>query len=115
MRGALWMVPFRVLARRWELLDANDPKEPSLEELGIARRVGRLVQGVARRMPFTCNCLPQAIVGKRLLARYGISSELKLGVNDVRAEDFTAHAWLVCGSVYVTGYLSGEGEYKVLD
>ncbi|MFO1270418.1 MAG: lasso peptide biosynthesis B2 protein [Rubrivivax sp.] len=70
-----------------------------------ARQVGRAVQRVARRLPFTAACLPQALAARWLLGLYRVPCTLSLGLARTPA-GLVAHAWVSAGRVRVTG---GEG------
>lgn len=51
---------------------------------------------VSKRTPFTSNCLVRAFAARKLLADYGYSSELRIGVakNESGKQGIHAHAWL---------------------
>ena len=75
---------------------------PSTASLQTARRVGRMVAAVARRLPGRPQCLAQALAARHMLKRRGIAAELNLGVSNERAA-INAHAWLAVGKLIVTG------------
>jgi hypothetical protein len=68
----------------------------------LARDIRRIVNLVSFALPRRSKCLTCGIAAKRVLARRGYSSELSFGVNPA-ATPMVAHAWLVAGSVIVTG------------
>lgn len=75
-----------------------------------AAEIGRLVEGVARNLPFRALCLEQAIAMRRLLRRRGIPAVVYLGIARDRADPGlsaatgrTAHAWVSVGSQVVSG------------
>lgn len=75
-----------------------------------AERIGRLVRSTSARVPWRSDCLPQAMTAKLLLRRRGIDSTLYVGAAFLDTKpgqpvprELRAHAWLRCGSVYVTG------------
>lgn len=87
--------------------------EDSLER---ARAVGKVVEAVARHLPFQTRCLQQALAVQRMLRRRRLPGTLCLGVS-TRREDrvapkrgLAAHAWvcvgerIVCGGVQVDRY-----------
>lgn len=70
------------------------------------RRVRWAIGAVSRRAPWRCKCLEQAIAAKMMLRARGMESTLYLGVARDGAREghpVEAHAWLRCGSYYVTG------------
>ena len=69
-------------------------------------QVQKVVRAVARRMPWTCNCMVRALTMKHMLARRGFPSTLYMGVAPTENGSMEAHAWLRCG----TKYISGESE-----
>lgn len=66
------------------------------------------VQTSAAYLPWRTDCTVQAIAAKRLLAKQAITSDFYVGVKNDEANPFSAHAWLMCGSTYVTGYAATE-------
>ena len=68
-------------------------------------RVQWAVRAARRRIPWPVSCLAAAVAANRLLARRGVSSEIRFGVRAANATT-DAHAWLVAGGRVVTG--SGE-------
>lgn len=56
-------------------------------------RVAWALRAASRRMP-RVTCLETALALQRLLARYGHSSSLRIGVAKT-GPDFSAHAWLI--------------------
>ncbi len=69
----------------------------------LLQRVGRTVRRVERRVPWQSKCLIQAMSAKTMLARRGISGTIYLGLLRVDDEEFKSHAWLRCGTRFVTG------------
>jgi len=59
----------------------------------LARRIARVVGIAARRTPWPTTCLRQALLLHHLLARRGITSDLRIGVRS-GADGFAAHAWV---------------------
>ena len=79
------------------------------EKMEQARRVAWAIRRASPITPWTSDCLPQAITAKYLLRWRGIDSTLYLGATLDDARSLKAHAWLRCGSGYVTG---GPGHRK---
>jgi hypothetical protein len=68
----------------------------------LARDIRRIISMASFMLAERSKCLICGIAAKRALARRGYSSELSFGVNPT-ATPMVAHAWLVAGSVVVTG------------
>ena len=66
------------------------PEELQLE---VARSVARMVSVAAHHGLYRTNCLKKSLAAWWLLARRGIESELKIGVNKDEGK-FNAHAWV---------------------
>jgi hypothetical protein len=62
--------------------------------------IGELVNLAARRSPFPATCLTRSLLLGWMLARRGISSELRIGVQ-LHQGVFAAHAWVECQGVPV--------------
>lgn len=104
-RWQLTRLPLRLLAPKLGALGMESPREGDAWQVPLIREVRWAVQGVARRLPGICTCLVMAMAARHMLARRGLSCTLYLGVSRA-AGGVTAHAWLRCGSLFVTG---GEG------
>ena len=107
---ARWQVG-RIAPARWlqHIRSAPEPQRAggANAEHDI-RLVRRAVARAARNLPLELLCLPQALAAKRMLARRGIVSDLRIGVE--RPDEASAgdgprafHAWLVAGDRFVTG------------
>lgn len=64
--------------------------------------VSRTIARSRKIIPWKNQCLTEAITAKLLLRRRGVNSTLYLGVNRDNNK-MTAHAWLCCGNLFVTG------------
>jgi hypothetical protein len=103
-RLAILLMRFSALSRRLgehmheATLDDDERRGP------VLRRIGWAIGAVSRRAPWRCKCLEQAVAAKMMLRTRGIASTLYLGVaRDPAGTSVQAHAWLRCGSYYVTG------------
>ncbi len=70
-----------------------------------AKAVAWSIARAEAALPFTVNCLPQALIGRRMLRNRGIASVMFFGVErdkDVARAD--THAWLMAGDVPITGH-----------
>jgi len=111
--AALRTLPFRRIASHLGAPMGDTPNTIAPAHADIARRVSWAVRRASALTPWPSVCLPQAITAKVLLRRHGVASTMYLGAAFDERQAFMAHAWLRCGSLYVTG---GEGRehYGVL-
>jgi hypothetical protein len=104
-RLAILALPFKWLAitlgRRMKETDATIA--PS--DIPYARMVGQAVRSAANNTPWESLCLVQAVAAKWMLKQYHIAGTLYLGVTKdaTRTKELTAHAWLRCGHIILTG------------
>lgn len=73
-------------------------------------QVAKAIRRVSRFSFWRNDCLPQAVAGKKLLARKGIIATLYLGLKKDKEQKQTmvAHAWLMIGEIpYI-----GAGNHK---
>jgi hypothetical protein len=96
MRLALNLLKYDRLRRVIASLDANGA--PDVE---VLRRIAWGVSKASRYVP-RATCLTQALAGQYMLARRGIASRIRFGVDATGAE-FRAHAWLISGDRIVLG------------
>jgi hypothetical protein len=70
-----------------------------------AAAVGWAVRAAASHAPWESTCLVQALAGAALLRHRRIDGTLYLGVakDAAAAESMSAHAWLRCGDLVLTG------------
>lgn len=105
--GLAWVavhtLPFRWLAACLGTCMGNSPETISPAQARVAQRVSWAVRRASGLTPWPSVCLPQAITAKALLRRRGIASTLYLGAMFNEHKSLMAHAWLRCGSFYVTG------------
>lgn len=66
-------------------------------------KISWAVETAGRIVPAGDNCLVRAIAGRAMLARRGISSQIRLGVAKNSSDLLRAHAWLECGDRIITG------------
>ena len=78
-----------------------------------AVRVGRILRAVARRMPWNCQCLTQALAGRYMLLRRRLPVSVSIGVDKSESMDLLSHAWLKSGDVFVSGE-KGHESFKVI-
>jgi len=79
------------------------------ENKKVVNKVARAVNRAATLTPWKSTCLAKAMVARQMLKERGISScTIYCGVAKDENGSLTAHAWLRCGSTYVTGYENSE-------
>ena len=93
--------PFAKLSPKIGAFGQETSREP--EQAPAVKEVRQIVKAVSRRMPWTCNCMVRALTMKNMLARRGIPSTLYMGVALDHKGEMEAHAWLRCGTAYISG------------
>lgn len=101
-RLALLLLPFRRISPYLGRLMEKTSSTCSDLERSRSIEVAHAIRRVRRYLPIKCTCLVQAIAGIMILGSEGIPSTLYLGVHRSEA-GLTAHAWLRCGDLYLTG------------
>lgn len=66
------------------------------------------VSSVCQRTPWESKCLVQALTAKKILNRRGFPCTLYMGVMPDKEKGMVAHAWLRCGTSYITGGNGGR-------
>jgi hypothetical protein len=117
LRAAILIFPFQRVARLLRLMQDETPQIFRVPEtrLALAERIGWAVRAAAARTPWQSACLVQALAGMLMLQRRKLPGVLTLAVakNGIIAEGFSAHAWLRCGEVVLTGE-GGHKNYKAI-
>lgn len=103
IRLSLWMFPFNWLNKRLMFFGRDTAKDAAPDWLSVNEIAG-IVKAVSRYIPY-CSCLTQALAVRTLLRMRGISSELTLGVDKSKTENFEAHAWVEISGVIIIGKL----------
>ena len=94
--------------------DMNTEKYSGWEGSTVERIVWA-VSTASRHLPVKMNCFPRALATQVLLSRQNIASELKIGVSRMGADQFEAHAWVVCNGRVIMGELDDLDRFKPLD
>ena len=92
--------PFSELAPKIGQLGFETPIETSPRN---ARLVHELMEAMFRHIGWKDSCLIRALTAKKLLNRMGERCTLYMGVRKREGEGLSAHAWLRCGRLIVTG------------
>lgn len=96
--------PFSELSDRIGTLQAQTP-EISVES-PVLSQIRWAVGAVCSRTPWESKCLVRALTAKKLLNQRGFACTLYMGVARDKEGKMIAHAWLRCGTQYITG---GDG------
>ena len=75
----------------------------SMEEVRQARLISYVIHRASRLVFWECRCLVRAIAAVKMLARRRLDATLYLGTARGDQGKVIAHAWVRCGSEYVTG------------
>lgn len=105
-RLAIAAFPFRRIAGALGQRPDGTPRQSDVAKLAQQERVAWALERIRRRVPWSGNCLAQALAGKFMLRRRGIPGTLYLGVAKEGRTQLEAHAWLCSGDAVVAG---GEG------
>jgi hypothetical protein len=101
-RAAILLLSFQQIARWLALAPGDAPSESDPEMAEVAANIGWAVRTVAARTHGSATCLVQTLAGAAMLRRRGIPCTLSLGIAR-NVNGITAHAWLGCGNVILTG------------
>lgn len=104
----LCLLPMRWWMRLAGLKRADTLQAEDLEEGPEVARVQRHIAGLARRVLWRADCLPQALATMAMLSRRGYRPLLHLGARRLAnaaapTSGMRAHAWVVCGQRVVSG------------
>lgn len=91
----------------------DSQKESNYSNEGIdlyqIKKIAIAIKAISKYTPWKSNCLVQACAGKMMLNIRRVQSTVYLGVGKDGSGNLIAHAWLRCGSYYITG---GDGSVK---
>ena len=80
---------------------------------GLVGKIGKAIERSSRHLPWKCACMTQAIAGKFMLTKRHYPGQILMGVDKPEPDKFDAHAWLMCGDLFVTGE-SDHARYTVV-
>ena len=92
--------PFSRLTPKIGTLGLETPVEASPRNAWL---VHELMEAMFRRIKWKDSCLIRALTAKRILNSMGEKCTLYMGVAKKEGQSMTAHAWLRCGKLIVTG------------
>lgn len=115
VRLMLWRLGYRSTYALIETRSASTGPAPHLDERRLRRavRTGRLVNGLARRLPLDAACLVRSLAAWWLLRRDGVAAELRIGVATEPA--FRAHAWLELFGEPITDRPEAVADFAAFD
>ena len=102
-RAFILFVPFNKLKTRMGDHRNESPMEVDIASYRVAREVRWAVTQAARHTPWESKCLVQALTAQRMMKNKGVSTTIYLGVKKNIDNEMIAHAWIRCGSYYITG------------
>lgn len=106
VKVGLYLLPFERL-RGW-LARFDEPADGRSAEMEEMRAIIEAIERISQALgPLRINCLPQALVGHRLLGRKGFDVQLKIGVLKNPGDRLAAHAWLEYQDRVILGDLRG--------
>lgn len=117
VRLALLVFPFQFISRHLGHFYQNTQLSSlvDVEDQTLAKRIGKIIELVARYTPWESQCLVQAIMARTMFGFYKISYVMHLGAayDSEAQKNFMAHAWIKVGPWVVTGR-AGHERYGVL-
>ena len=111
MKLTILIVPFNRIAGRIGKVHAETSLEPLISD-GI-QHVELAIRRASRYTFHQSKCYDQALTGKLMLQRRGLSSTLYFGLAKDSTNLLKAHAWVRCGNRIITGRVVAEG-YTVI-
>jgi len=111
-RVGLWLFPFGTVQRVAARLERR--RLPENADPNAAQRVVWAVDMASRYIPASKNCLNRALTAKVLLARHGLSSHLRIGVQRDSEGELKAHAWVEAAEGILIGNMPNLSRYAPL-
>ena len=100
-RILILFVPFRKYSF-WLGKYGYETEEKDIADENFVRLIAISVHRAQKITPWRFKCLEQAMTAKKLLDKKDINTTIYFGVNRKEGK-MNAHAWLRCGTKYVTG------------
>lgn len=102
-RAFILFMPFNKLKKRMGKLKIESSKDVDIEAYRKAKEVRWAVLEAARHTPWESKCLVQALTAAKMMKLRGVSTTVYLGVRKNEKNEMLAHAWVRCGTFYITG------------
>ena len=95
-------VPFGYTARWLGRAGAESPLEPVCDQR-LLERIHWSLAVVSRHAWWNCRCFTRALAARMMLKRRALATTFYFGTSRPDPDHFSAHVWLRCGNVIVTG------------
>ena len=105
-------VPMSKLQNSFGETGRQSPEQETDEIMRVAGFVGARVERVCAKTPWESKCFVRALTAQNILARKSVHTTLYLGLTKENGQ-MAAHAWLRCGTRYVTGWAGYAGHVVV--
>ena len=110
-RLCLVFIKPKKLRPHWGEEGRESPQEETRANYCQAAHISQIVNRYCDKTVWESKCLVRALTAQKMLSKRNIHSTLYLGCAQKDGK-MIAHAWLRCGSMYVTGG-NGEGYAEV--
>lgn len=111
-RFEVFFIKPKYLRKHWGIEGQESPENEVGWKYTYAVNVSKVVDRICSKTAWESKCLVRALTAQKLLKKKGIQSTMYLGCS-MEDGKMTAHAWLRCGKLYVTG---GDGTgYSIVD
>ncbi len=111
-RFLILICPFRKIARFLGEENTETPVSDQGVDITTAKRISTAVRVMSRHTFWESKCLVQAYAAKKMLRRRKQKTTVYLGVSKNEQGNMIAHAWLRCGTIFVTGG-NGQDRYAI--
>lgn len=95
--------PFRKIAGILGEMSSETPVSNDGVDIKIVRQVAEAIRVMSKHTFWKSKCLAQAYTAKMMLRKRKQKSTVYLGVSKNEKGEMVAHAWLRCGTLFVTG------------
>lgn len=102
-RVCIKLIPFKKLNKYMGKLNEESTNCININNYRIAKQVGVAILTISRFTPWESKCLVQALTAQKMMKKRKISTTLYLGVKKDDENQLIAHAWIRCGTFYITG------------
>lgn len=103
IRLSLWVFPFKAL-NSWLSSFAPTNSDDRQTQWNVIDNVTSAVRACSRYVPYA-SCLTQALATRTLLGLRGQNSQLRIGVDRDKDDNFMAHAWVEIDGKIIIGKL----------